>query len=295
MTDVLHVHADLMRATGFEPATQQAQTGMPLHHVVMRDGRFAQRVHHALGAVVRVAPDRRVDAAGAIDFTVHQRDVFALHSARLQLAHQIGLRDQRFGNHQQTRSVLVEPMHDTRARQFRDLRHMMQQRIEQGAARIAIAGMHNQTHRFVDHQHLIVFKHDTERDGFRRIGRRIGFQRRLHAHALAAVDHHPGGSKLAIHRDLPRAYPGLNAIARKLRQQSGQSLVEPQPGLAVGDPQLAGVRVRISLIIGQTSTVVSHVHILYLHVAFYHPRARHCDAEHRVVHVRLRSVPQNQG
>ena len=51
-----------------------------------------------------------------------QREIFALHRARLQLAHQVGLRFQRLGDDQQAAGVLVQPMHDARARNGGELR-----------------------------------------------------------------------------------------------------------------------------------------------------------------------------
>ena len=58
----------------------------------------------------------------ARDVAVHEREVLALDRARGELAHEIGLRLERLGDDQEAARVLVETMHDARARQRGELR-----------------------------------------------------------------------------------------------------------------------------------------------------------------------------
>ena len=67
----------------------------------------------------------------------HQRKIFALDGACLQLAHQIGLRGQRFGYHHQAAGILVQPVHDARTRHAGQLRTVMQQTVQQRAGPVA--------------------------------------------------------------------------------------------------------------------------------------------------------------
>ena len=116
VADRAQVHADLVGAAGFEPAAQQGGVGVALEHLVMRHCRPSARDHRHLRARDRVAADRRVDLAVARDAAVHHREVLALDAARLELAHEIGLRGQGLRHDQQAAGVLVEPMHDAGAR-----------------------------------------------------------------------------------------------------------------------------------------------------------------------------------
>ena len=83
------------------------------------------------------------------------------------LPDQIGLRFGRLGDHQQAARVLVEPVHDARARQRRQRRRVMQQRVEQRAVAIAAARMHDQSGRLVDDEQRRVLVDDRQRDRLR--------------------------------------------------------------------------------------------------------------------------------
>ena len=63
-----------------------------------------------------MAADRRVDGAAARDVARGERQVLALHGARRELPHELGLRGERLRDDQEAARVLVEPMDDARAR-----------------------------------------------------------------------------------------------------------------------------------------------------------------------------------
>jgi hypothetical protein len=125
-----------------------------------------------------MATDRRIDGARTLDDAARQRLIVALDAARLQLPHQIGLRLERLGDHHQAAGVLVQAMHDAGPRHLVELRDVVQERIEQGAAPVAAARVNDQACRLVDHQQAIVLMDHLQRDILRR--RRLGaFVRRL--------------------------------------------------------------------------------------------------------------------
>ena len=64
---------------------------------------------------------------------------------------------------QQATRILVQPMHDAAARQMREVRVEMQQRVLQRSCRIAGARMHDQAGGFVDDQDMLVLMHDIQR------------------------------------------------------------------------------------------------------------------------------------
>ncbi len=247
---MLHVHPNLVGAPGFQFAAQQAQArGETLDHFIMRHRLLAHRVHTAFNPVVGVAGQRRINRAATIDLAINQGQVFTLDCARLQLAHQVGMCFQGFGHDQQTRRILVQPVHDARTRQFGHLRHPVQKRIQQGAVTVAATRMDHQADRLVDHHQHRILKHDIKRNGFRRVrgGVRVGFD--FDPHRLAAADFHLGGAKGVIHGNFSGTDPVLDTVARELRQHGRQGLIQALAAVFIRDNQPADVAFWISLII----------------------------------------------
>jgi hypothetical protein len=191
-----------------------------------------------------VAAERRIDRAVALDRAQRQREVVPLHRARLHLAHQVGLRRQRLRHHQQAAGVLVEAMHDAGAGNAGQLRRMVQQRVEQGARGIAVARMHHQAGRLVDHDQRFVLEHDGERDVFGRDRRSrpakpaAACERhrcRGEFDALAAINLALGLDFSAVEADQALLQPALQAAARMLGKELGQHRIEPPAGAFRGD------------------------------------------------------------
>ena len=82
----------------------------------------------------------------------------------MQLGDQFGLCLNGLGHHHQTGGVLVQAMHDTGARDIDDVRHVVQQGVEQGAIGMASSRVHHQARRLVDDQDVVVFVDDVELD-----------------------------------------------------------------------------------------------------------------------------------
>src|SRR5207247_5696625 len=112
-------------------------------------GLAAVRDRHAR-ARPGVAAYGGVDRAARRWIALHQRDVEPLHAALGELLHEIRLRLDRLRDYQEPARVLVQAMHDARARHARERRRMRKQRIEQRAVRLSRAGMHYETRRLVD-------------------------------------------------------------------------------------------------------------------------------------------------
>jgi hypothetical protein len=68
------------------------------------------------------------------------------------------------GHHHQTGGVLVQAVHDTGARHIDDVRHVVQQGVEQGAISVTGSRVHHQARRLVDHQDVVVFIDDVQLD-----------------------------------------------------------------------------------------------------------------------------------
>jgi hypothetical protein len=113
-----------------------------------------------------MAPDRCIDGTAAHEIAGDKRNVFALHAARRELAHEIGLRFECLRHDQQAGRVLVEPVNDARARNRRELRRVMEERVLQRSGAVAGAGMHDEPGRLVDHHERGVLVDDRERNRF---------------------------------------------------------------------------------------------------------------------------------
>ncbi len=168
MTERGHVHANLMRAPGFEPERQFARADQPLAHRVVRDRRLAVGANRVLQAVARIAPDRAANRAlRIVGDAEHDAAVLALDVARLHRAPERAERLFRLRDDQQARRVAVEPVHEARAHalagQRRDVR---EQRVHERAVRRAVRGMRDHAGGLVDHEQVVVFVDDVDCDRF---------------------------------------------------------------------------------------------------------------------------------
>ena len=237
------VHADLVRAPGFEAALHERGGAEALEDVDVRARGLAGRDDGHLGALRRVASDRRVDRRRARQVAEDDRDVLPLDAARRQLPDEVDLRGLRLRDDDEPARVLVEAVHDARARQRGQRGRVMQQRVLQRAVAVAGARMHDEAGGLVEDEERVVLVDDRERDrlcghaGVRR-GRHFDDGHRFAAVQLVARGHH---DRRADH-DLAGLDPALEAIARMLRQQLRQRLVEPRPGQRGGHGEVVARR-----------------------------------------------------
>ncbi len=164
--DMGHVHADLVGAAGFQLDPYMGVRAEALEHPVVADGWLAAvGDRHAL-AHAAVATDRGVDLATGGDHPDDDALINAADLARLHLLDQLGLRLQGLGDHHQTGGVLVQAVNDTRTRYVDDVWHVVQQRIEQGAAGVPGSRVHDQPGGLVDDHDVVVFVDDIQFDIF---------------------------------------------------------------------------------------------------------------------------------
>ena len=131
--------------------------------------------------------DGVIDGAAAGYAPDHQRQIIAVHRMNAQHLDQHRVRLDAARHDQQSAGVFVDAMHDAGARHSGQPRVPGQQRVLQRARRITRPRVHDQAHRFVDHQQVFILIADIERDGLRQhrlIGRHAGAQ----VDGLAAID-----------------------------------------------------------------------------------------------------------
>ena len=178
----------------------------------------------------RVAAERRVDRAARRRVALHEREVDAPHAAIGELLRRARPAPRPSSRPPAGRSCPCRGDARCRRAARRRAPARAQQRVEQRAVRLAGAGMHDQAGRLVDDDQVGVLVHDLERHALRRRGDRV--RRRAAARAPRCSPPVTGlraAAALAVDRDVAGLQPGLQAVARVLREQARQRLVEAQP------------------------------------------------------------------
>ncbi len=223
--NVGHVHADLVGTAGLQLHPYVGVRAEALEHAVVADRRLAAVGDgHALTHAA-VAADRGVDLAARGHHAHHDALVDTADAAFLQLVDQVGLRLQGLGHHHQTGGVLVQAVDDACARHIDDVRHVVQQGIEQGAIGMACRRVDHQPGRLVDHQDLVVFIDDVQLDVLSHplaLGLLLGIQ----GQQRAAVHGVAGAQDRAVDRQAALFDPRSQPRARVLGEQLGCDLVE---------------------------------------------------------------------
>ena len=118
--DVLHVHSDLVGSSGFELAAHHSHMPEVFERVIVRHGMLA---HVAFGenshlqAVLQAAPDVAFNSAvDVLHFAPHHSHILAFGGFVEELQSEVGFCPRRLCNHQQTRGVLVDAVHEPHAR-----------------------------------------------------------------------------------------------------------------------------------------------------------------------------------
>ena len=187
--------------------------------------------------------DRGIDRAAGRQHGIDDSEILPPDVAGLQGGDKPGVRRQVARHHHQAAGFLVEAVHNTGARQCRQVRGVIQQRIQQRPVRIARRGMHHQPRRFVNDQQVVILVDHVQCDCLclaHRLHRDLG----IDLHLLTALDDFTRLRHATIKRDLAGADPLLQPAAGIVRHQLGQRLVQPAAthGFRNADRQVYGLR-----------------------------------------------------
>ncbi len=200
---------------------------------------LAVLAHRHADAVARVAVDRRIGGTARDQRAHHHRQVLAVHVARGQLLHQRGLRLDGAGHHHHAAGVLVQAVHDARARQHRQARVAEQQRVDQGAGGVARPGVDHQADRLVDHINVFILVQDVQRDVLG-LGVGLGVEHDMQAGHLAAADRVAPAHGFTVQQHVPGLDPLAQLGAGEFGEQVGQHGVKAPPGGGIGHDGLTG-------------------------------------------------------
>ena len=228
IADVRQVDTNLVGAPRGELHAYVGVGTETLHHTVVRDGLATIAPHRHSQTVGFMSTDGCIYRTAARHHADAYRLVFARDGTRRQLRHQplVGLG--RAGHHHQSARVLVEPVDDTGARQRRQRRVAVQQRVHQGAARIAGPGVHHEARRFVQHEHVGILMAHIDGQVLRHGLHPRGFFGHHH-HGFAAHHEVLGAWHGAVHRDAAGIQPGAKAGAGIIGKGLGEGLIDSTP------------------------------------------------------------------
>ena len=222
------VHSDLVRAPGVQGAAQAAEGIRPQEQLDIRRRVLAGGDHRHADARLRIAADRRIDAQRAPRHrAMGDREVFAMHVARRDGAHEGGHGLQGLADHHQPRGVLVQPVHDAGTRQRRRARIARQQAVEHCARPVAGRRMHHQAGRLVDDQQVLVLEHHRQRHGLG--AKRLALRRRHQLDDDALACQHlarRAGHRAILDPHVAALDQGLHMAARELGHEGHHRLVE---------------------------------------------------------------------
>ena len=155
----------------------------------------------------------------------------------------IGLRLRRLGYQQQPRCVLVDTVHQTDIRIIHiNIRATLLKVVCQGVQEcmfvIAVAGMNNQSGRFVHHQQIIIFIHYIQRYRFGLYSEVVRFMAEKHLYGLPWFDLIAATDDLAAHEDLLSISRLLDTAARCTGYMLGKVFIHSHRCLAFVDHTL---------------------------------------------------------
>ncbi len=186
-----------------------------------------------------MAVDGRIGGAAGHQRAHHDGQVLAVHFARRQLLDQRGLRLDRAGDHHHPAGVLVQAVHDARARQHRQRRVAEQQGVDQRTGGVARAGVDHQPDRLVDDEHGLVLVQHLQRDVLR-LGMGLGVKHDMQAGHLAAPHRVAPAHGLAVQQDVAGLDPLGQLGPGEFGEQLGQDGVKAPPCGGIGHHGLAG-------------------------------------------------------
>ena len=241
VADGAQMHADLMSTAGgdCDPDERHSLEVPREGHACHRAARPARAGRHLL-PVLRIAPDRLVDAPPGVHDTPDERDVFLLDFAVLKLPRQLLVGLVVLGDDHQSRGAAIETVHDSRARlaaHSAQVLDVVQQGVHERAARMPGPGMDDHPRRLVEDNDIRVFEDDAQRQCLR-LRRRRTQLRDVDDEALAGADGGAGTHRAARRGgDVAFLDEPLDLRPRLAGQNRGQELVQPEAVVIVLDDE----------------------------------------------------------
>ena len=233
---------DLVGPARLDPHAKKAAAPRPR----LLRGVLGQRFPSARGpgghllAVMTAAADQRPDRPRRRRRRPpHQRQVFLVHGACLELCRKTGHRGIVLRHDHHPARVLVQPVHDPRpslAPHPGQVGTPVKQGVDQRAGPVSRGGMHHEARFLVEHDDVAILEQRVNRDVFRLKPGRTRFRPADHdPHALADLVVRTRGG--IVHRDVSFTDQRLQARAGHSGNMAREEDVEPETGITRGRRQ----------------------------------------------------------
>ena len=275
VSQVLHVHTDLVRTSRLENTLHESHIADAVQHLVVCHRMLAYGgvgKHSHLQAVVRVA--RYLAAHGTrllLERAPYERVVVALGRLVEELYAQRRLGIGSLRHHEQSRRILVDAVHQSHPRIVGVVVGIVAQvpcdGVHQRTVIVAAARVHHHARRLVDHHQVVVLVDDIERD-ILRLNVRIHARAVHHqCHDVARLHTIVALHRLAVHMEASSLSGLLYAVARGMRQVVDEKLVHTHQLLTlvghhaevlVERRSLVGGTIQVDVLVQQLVHFVNH-------------------------------------
>lgn len=255
------VHTNLMRASGVELDFDERGGTKLLEDVPIGAGvagvcGFAGGPGGHSDAALGIARDGKLDAAFcAGEFSLHEREIRFLNSARAKSFGKFGMCEIVFGDEDCSARIFVKAMDDARAQGVAALRERLaaaKKRVDECAARVPCSGVDGHASGLVDDDEIVIFVKDFEWDGFG-----FGFERcarlGLNSDAFAALEFLAGFGGLAVDPDEAGIDEFLHASARKFGSVHCDKAIEASAGIGGGGEEFDLVGGHAGIVAGHSA------------------------------------------
>ena len=199
-----------------DPCYRVPRTSGPRRHFLPLDG---------------IATDCGLDSPPGLHHTPDQRDIFLFDFAIVKLSRELLVCRIVLGNHHHSRRSPIQTMDDPGPCFTADtaqILHVVQERVDEGAGRMACSGVDHHSCLFIQHGDVSVLIQDLERERFTcRPGRLDRWH--VHGHPIALVHRQVGTRVASRDRDVPGGYELLNLRTRMTSEHGDEELIEPVP------------------------------------------------------------------
>ena len=240
MTDMVHMHPDLMSPAGLQAAFHHSHIAIAFKHTVMRDCMLAFvpfGINLEAETVIRVAADIACNGPLVLlDIAPDHCDILSLDSMAEELPCQIELGIIILRHHQKSGSIHINPVHQHTHSVILCIRtlgntQMESKSIDKSPLEMTVPRVNHHTGRFVYDQKVIILIYYVERDILRKHLETPSFVWHHKADDITWAHYHIGLGNFVSETDIAILYCTLHPVAGSVHKMAGHILVNAKRSL----------------------------------------------------------------